>query len=108
MSSAASTDAWRWLIAGEWRAFPVRFLVAALAIAIGVALAFAVHVINHSAADAFGAYGRNTSRWYEWSLRVISARLATRRGRPDDALAIADEIARSAAAPPAPGPRRWR
>jgi DNA-binding NtrC family response regulator/tetratricopeptide (TPR) repeat protein len=53
------------------------------------------------AADAFGAYGRNTSRWYEWSLRVISARLATRRGRPDDALAIADEIARSPAAPPA-------
>jgi DNA-binding NtrC family response regulator/tetratricopeptide (TPR) repeat protein len=53
------------------------------------------------AAEAFGAYGRNTSRWYEWSLRVISARLATRRGRPDEALAIADEIARSAAAPPA-------
>jgi DNA-binding NtrC family response regulator/tetratricopeptide (TPR) repeat protein len=53
------------------------------------------------AADAFGAYGRNTSRWYEWSLRVISARLATRRGHPDEALMIADEIARSAAAPPA-------
>jgi DNA-binding NtrC family response regulator/tetratricopeptide (TPR) repeat protein len=53
------------------------------------------------AAEAFGAYGRNTSRWYEWSLRVISARLATRRGRPDEALAIADEIARSPAAPPA-------
>jgi DNA-binding NtrC family response regulator/tetratricopeptide (TPR) repeat protein len=53
------------------------------------------------AAEAYGAYGRNTSRWYEWSLRVISARLATRRGRPDEALVIADEIAKSANAPPA-------
>jgi hydrogenase-4 transcriptional activator len=53
------------------------------------------------AAEAYGAYGRNTSRWYEWSLRVISARLATRRGRPDEALAIAEEIAKSTNAPPA-------
>jgi DNA-binding NtrC family response regulator/tetratricopeptide (TPR) repeat protein len=53
------------------------------------------------AAEAYGAYGRNTSRWYEWSLRVISARLATRRGRPDEALNIADEIAKSTNAPPA-------
>ena len=53
------------------------------------------------AAEAYGAYGRNTSRWYEWSLRVISARLATRRGHPDEALAIADEIAKSTNAPPA-------
>jgi hydrogenase-4 transcriptional activator len=53
------------------------------------------------AAEAYGAYGRNTSRWYEWSLRVITARLATRRGQPADALAIADEIARSPAVPPA-------
>jgi len=53
------------------------------------------------AAEAYGAYGRNTSRWYEWSLRVISARLATRRGKPDEALAIADDIAKSTNAPPA-------
>jgi DNA-binding NtrC family response regulator/tetratricopeptide (TPR) repeat protein len=53
------------------------------------------------AAEAYGAYGRNTSRWYQWSLRVITARLATRRGQPADALAIADEIAKSPAAPPA-------
>ena len=32
---------------------------------------------------------------------MISARLATRRGRPDEALAIADEIAKSTNAPPA-------
>ncbi len=53
------------------------------------------------AAEAFGAYGRNTSRWYEWSLRVIGARLAIRRNNPEEALNLADEIARSPAAPPA-------
>jgi DNA-binding NtrC family response regulator/tetratricopeptide (TPR) repeat protein len=53
------------------------------------------------AAEAYGAYGRQTSRWYEWSVRVISARVAIGRGAPDAALAIADEIARSPAAPPA-------
>jgi DNA-binding NtrC family response regulator/tetratricopeptide (TPR) repeat protein len=53
------------------------------------------------AAEAYGAYGRQTSRWYEWSVRVISARLAVRRGDPDEALTIADELARSPAAPPA-------
>ena len=53
------------------------------------------------AAEAFGAYGRETSRWYEWSVRVITARLANRRGRPDDALALADAIVAAEGAPPA-------
>jgi hydrogenase-4 transcriptional activator len=52
------------------------------------------------AAEAYGAYGRQTSRWYEWSVRVITARLAIRRGDPEAALAVANEIARSPAAPP--------
>jgi putative ABC transport system permease protein len=55
------SDAWRWLIAGEWRAHPMRFLLAGLAIAVGVALGFAVHVINRSAADAFGDAVRSVS-----------------------------------------------
>jgi putative ABC transport system permease protein len=55
------SDAWRWLIAGEWRAHPMRFLLAGLAIAVGVALGFAVHVINRSAADAFGEAVRSVS-----------------------------------------------
>ena len=66
-------DAWTWLIAGEWRAFPVRFLVAALAIAIGVALAFAVHVINRSAADAFGDAVRSVSGDADLQVRGTSA-----------------------------------
>jgi DNA-binding NtrC family response regulator/tetratricopeptide (TPR) repeat protein len=53
------------------------------------------------AADAYGAYGRQTSRWYEWSIRVITARLAIRRGTPEEALRVADEIARAPGAPPA-------
>jgi len=53
------------------------------------------------AAEAFGNYGRETSRWYEWSVRVITARLANRRGRPDDALALADAILDAEGAPPA-------
>jgi putative ABC transport system permease protein len=44
----------RWMILGEWRAHPARVVVAALAIAVGVALGFAVHLINGSALDAFG------------------------------------------------------
>ena len=65
--------AWLWLIAGEWRAFPLRFLLAALAIAIGVALAFAVHVINRSAADAFGEAVRSVSGEADVQVRAASA-----------------------------------
>jgi putative ABC transport system permease protein len=41
------------MIAGEWRAHPARVIVAALAIAVGVALGFAVHLINASALNEF-------------------------------------------------------
>lgn len=43
----------RWLVAGEWRAHPIRALTAAVAIAVGVALGFAVHLINGSALNEF-------------------------------------------------------
>src|SRR5262249_11250174 len=33
------------------------------------------------ATEAYGAYGRQTSHWYEWSMRVLRARLALRRGQ---------------------------
>lgn len=41
------------MIAGEWRAHPGRAVVAAIAIAVGVALGFAVHLINASALNEF-------------------------------------------------------
>ncbi len=43
----------RWMIVGEWRAYPARVALAAIAIAIGVALGFAVHLINASALSEF-------------------------------------------------------
>ncbi len=51
------------------------------------------------AEEAYGAYGRQTSHWYEWSVRLLGARLALRRGALDEALARADEI-QGAGAPP--------
>ena len=51
------------------------------------------------AGEAYGAYGRQTSRWYEWSVRVLGARLALRRGLHDEAIAKADEIIEAGAPP---------
>ena len=51
--NSISTRCARWMIAGEWRAHPGRAIVAAIAIAIGVALGFAVHLINASALNEF-------------------------------------------------------
>jgi putative ABC transport system permease protein len=44
-----------WLIIGEWRWHPGRFVATALAIAVGVALGFAVHLVNGSALASFDA-----------------------------------------------------
>src|SRR5471032_3128155 len=51
------------------------------------------------ASDAYGAYGRETSHWYEWSVRVLGARIALRRGALDDAVARVDEILQAGAPP---------
>ena len=51
------------------------------------------------ASEAYGAYGRQTSQWYEWSVRVLGARLALRRGALDEAVTLADEIPRAGAPP---------
>ncbi len=42
-----------WLVAGEWRWHPGRFATTAIAIAVGVALGFAVHLVNGSALASF-------------------------------------------------------
>lgn len=47
------TLALRWMAVAELRAHPARWLTAALAIAIGVALGYAVHLVNRSALDEF-------------------------------------------------------
>ena len=50
-----------WLMFGEWRAHPVRALVAMLAIALGVALGFAIHLINAAAFNEFSAAVKSLS-----------------------------------------------
>src|SRR5690606_22653857 len=44
------------------------------------------------AGDAYGAYGRQTSQWYEWSVRVLGARLALRRQDFESAISLSDAI----------------
>jgi hydrogenase-4 transcriptional activator len=68
-----------------------------------------IHLIRgeHDAASrclqkARETYGQTSvSRWYQWSVRVLEARLALRRGQPAEALALAAEVAHSSDAPPA-------
>jgi hydrogenase-4 transcriptional activator len=43
--------------------------------------------------DAYGSPGAHSNRWYQWSVRVLEARVALRGGHPEEALAIADGIA---------------
>ena len=51
------------------------------------------------AKEAYGEYGAHTSRWYQWSLRVVEARLALRRGQEKAALAMANDVAATDGAP---------
>jgi hydrogenase-4 transcriptional activator len=53
-----------------------------------------------NAGEAYGAYGTQTSRWYEWSLKVLAAKLAIRRGDFDEAIGIADEMTQTQVVPP--------
>ncbi len=51
------------------------------------------------ASDAYGAYGTQTMRWYEWSLKVLGVKLATRRQAFDEAVNMADALAQAAGVP---------
>lgn len=51
----------RWLLFGEWRAHPVRALLAIAAIAVGVAMGFAIHLINAAAFNEFAAAVKSLS-----------------------------------------------
>jgi DNA-binding NtrC family response regulator/tetratricopeptide (TPR) repeat protein len=51
------------------------------------------------ASEAYGSYGSQTMRWYEWSLRVLGVKLATRRGDYDEAVAMADALTEIAGVP---------
>jgi len=51
----------RWLWRGEWQAHPVRNLIAMAAIALGVALGYAIDLINTAAFNEFSAAARSLS-----------------------------------------------
>lgn len=77
----------RWLLLGEWRAHPLRALVAIGAIALGVALGFAIHLINAAAYNEFSAAIKSLSGQSDLQVRAsqalfdeaLYARLAQRR-----------------------------
>ncbi|SFB73541.1 FtsX-like permease family protein [Collimonas sp. OK412] len=61
----------RWLLLGELRAHPVRALVAIAAIALGVALGYAVDLINGAAFNEFSAAARSLSGQSDLQLRGV-------------------------------------
>ena len=65
----------RWLLAGEWRMHPVRAAVAMGAIALGVALGFAIHLINAAAFNEFTAAVRSVSGVSDLQVRGPQATL---------------------------------
>jgi hydrogenase-4 transcriptional activator len=53
------------------------------------------------AREAYGEHGAQATRWYQWSLRVLEARVALRRGQSGNALSMANDTANAEDAPPA-------
>jgi DNA-binding NtrC family response regulator/tetratricopeptide (TPR) repeat protein len=53
------------------------------------------------AGEAYGGYGGHASLWYEWSIKVLEAKLAVLQGDIEGALKLAGEIGASSKAPPA-------
>lgn len=51
----------RWLMFGEWRAHIVQWLAVIMAIALGVALGFSIHLINTAALNEFSAASKSLS-----------------------------------------------
>jgi len=72
MAAESGRLALRWLIGGEWRFHPARFVLTAVAIAVGVALGFAVHLVNGSALASFDGAMRGLSGAAELSVRGTS------------------------------------
>ena len=62
-----------WVIGGEWRFHPARFVMTAVAIAIGVALGFAVHLVNGSALASFDGAMREVNGAADLSVRATSS-----------------------------------
>ena len=59
----------RWLLSGEWQAHRTQAAVAMVAIALGVTLGFAIHLINAAAFNEFSAAARSISGQSDLQLR---------------------------------------
>ena len=85
----------RWLLLGEWRMHPVRALLAVTAIMVGVAMGFAIHLINAAAFNEFTAATKSLSGQADiqvsgregWFDESVYPRLAT-----DPAVEVASPI----------------
>ena len=71
MTKPGATLLQRWLLFGEWRAHPLRALAAIAAIALGVALGFAIDLINGAAFNEFTAAAKSLSG--QSDLQVLGA-----------------------------------
>ncbi|MBC7514420.1 MAG: ABC transporter permease [Herminiimonas sp.] len=63
----------RWLLYGEWRAHPLRAVVAIAAIALGVALGFAIDLINGAAFNEFSAAVKSLSGQSDLQVRGVQS-----------------------------------
>lgn len=71
------------MILGEWRAHPMRVLTAAAAIAVGVALGLAVHLVNASALSEFSKAVSAVNGEAELQVRSTTARGFSERLYPE-------------------------
>ncbi|MDL1867673.1 ABC transporter permease, partial [Betaproteobacteria bacterium PRO4] len=60
----------RWLLLGEWRSHRLQSIVAVLAITLGVALGFTIHLINTAAVSEFSAATRSLSGKSDLTVRA--------------------------------------
>ncbi len=65
----------RWLLSGEWKAHRIQAAVAIVAISLGVALGFAIHLINAAAFNEFSAAARSISGQSDLQVRSSPADL---------------------------------
>lgn len=72
IAAPATRTALSWLITGEWRAHPARLVAAILAIAVGVALGYAVHLVNRAALDSFARAISTVSGGADVQVRAIA------------------------------------
>lgn len=66
----------RWLLLGEWKAHLTQAAVAVTAIALGVALGFAIHLINSAAFNEFSAAAKSLSGQSDLQVRGTQATFA--------------------------------